>query len=167
MNSPGLYNLFKSLLLPVCLLAGMIFIPTRVTAQEKPPRPMSVTAVQSLNFGSFSPGTGGTVTIDSWRVRTYFGVIPVGSDTYCPAIFEIDAEPGTIARWIGCDATLTNLSSPGSTMAISIPSSANSFVASVSAHGTLQVSIGGTLSVPSTTLPGSYSGQFFITFYQE
>jgi hypothetical protein len=145
----------------------MLYIPAN--AQEMPARPMTVSALQPLNFGTFSPGTGGDVTIDAWGVRTVSsGIIKIGSDTYCPAIFEIDIEPGTMVRWVGCDVTLNG--SSGGTLTISIPSSANSFVSTsrlYDAGDRIRVSIGGTLTIPAATLPGTYSNQFSITFYQE
>ena len=155
------------------LTFGLVWIvaaQNSLIAQEKPPRPMSVSALQGLNFGVFSPGTGGTVTIDTWGVRTVSpGIISIGSISYCPAVFEIDAEPGTLVRWMGTENNVLTNGSGGS-MTLSIPSSSNSAVSTVRSYGTLdriRISIGGTLTVGATTPPGNYTGEFFISFYQE
>jgi hypothetical protein len=161
-------NVTKTILMILCFLSlsfGSSELFAQAGSPEKPPRPMSVSSLQSLSFGTFTSGIGGTVTIDAWGVRTVSGVIALGSITYCPAVFLIDGEPGTLVRWIGSDATLTN--GTGGIMTLHIDNSQNAYVAALSSSGDIRISIGGTLSVGALTPPGNYTGTFSITFIQE
>ena len=154
----------------ILLIIGFIILFSGLNealAQEKPPRPMAVSTLQNLSFGTFSLGSaGGDVTIDVWGGRTVTGeIIGIGSMNYCPAIFQIDAEPGTMLTWIGSDVTLSG--SNGGSMNLHIQNSQNAYIASVSMTGEIRISIGGTLTVPASTPPGTYTGSFAITFIQE
>lgn len=159
----------------ILLIFGCLFLFTvknPVIAQaglpEKPPRPMTVSNIRSLSFGIFYHGaSGGTVTIDAFGGRTVSGdVIAIGSIAlFWPAVFEIDAEPGTMVTWL---ATTTTLTCTGGTMVLDIDAPANAYILAVRESGTLQVGIGGTLTVDGVASPpGSYSGSFSITFIQE
>jgi hypothetical protein len=147
----------------VFLLAGQI----HTYGQEKPPRPMQVRNYQDLNFGTFYKGvTGGDVIIDAWGGRTVTGdVIAIGSMSYCPAIFEIDVEPGTRISWVGSTTSLTG--SNGGSMELEVSSTENSRVAAADVAGIIRLSVGGVLTISPTTIPGSYTGSFAITFIQE
>jgi hypothetical protein len=150
----------------LCLFSGQ----NPVSAQEKPPRPMSISKWQDLSFGAFSPGlSGGDVTINSSGGRTVTaGIIEFGlSYPFHPAVFEIDGEPGTLISWISTSTILTG--SNGGSIELRIEASANPYISTVSLSGTIRISIGGTLTVgnPMVSPPGSYSGSFSITFIQE
>jgi hypothetical protein len=152
----------------IITVAGLFALTTASYSQtgpEKPPRPMSVSALQNLSFGTFTSGLGGTVTIDSWGFRSVSGVIALGSITYCPAVFLVDGEPGTLVRWIGSDVVLSN--GTGGTMGLHVDNSLNAYVSALSSSGDIRISIGGTLTVGASTPAGNYYGTFSITFIQE
>jgi len=157
------------------LLVLLLHITTAVKAQEPPPRPISVyvNPAQGLIFGAFFQGaTGGTVTVFPDGSRSVTGSIVQANlgFPFSPAIFEVDANPGTLIQILnGPDATLTG--SNGGTLSLHIGSSSTGspFVATATSPARTLVRIGGTLTVgtPLANPPGSYSGLFSVTFIQE
>ncbi|WP_261387807.1 DUF4402 domain-containing protein [Chitinophaga pinensis] len=102
--SRHIYHLFFS---------GLLLVPCVVRAQEPPPRPISVyvNPAQGLIFGAFFQGiTGGTVILYPDGSRSVTGSIVQANLGYpfSPAIFEVDANPGTLISIMnGPDVTLT------------------------------------------------------------
>jgi hypothetical protein len=139
-------------------------------AQEKPPRPVQVYPIQNLSFGAFFQGmSGGSVIVFPDGSRSTTGDLIPASMGYlhCPAIFEVDAEPGTIINILnGPDAVLTG--SSGGSMILEIGDSEPQSPMIATSLRT-QIRIGGTLRVGSSMAnpPGSYSGSFMITLIQE
>lgn len=141
-------------------------------AQENPPRPISVNTVQNLSFGAFSQGiAGGTVTVDPFGLRTSTGdviLLDLGH-LYFPAIFEVDANRGTVISILYGSAILNG--SGGGTMTLNINNTSplSPFITTVAPPGKTQISFGGTLTVgnPLANPPGDYSGTFSVTFNQE
>jgi hypothetical protein len=145
----------------------------RTNAQEMPPRPIGVSALQTLNFGAFSLGTyGGTVTIYPSGSRSATGdiiLVNLGY-LYFPAIFEIEGNPGSIVHFLaGPNVTLT--SGSGGTLLLTLGPSqpGDPIIITVAPPGRMQVRVGGTLSVagPNSNPPGSYNGSFMVMFIQE
>ncbi|WP_149696560.1 DUF4402 domain-containing protein [Chitinophaga sp. CF418] len=157
------------------LLALLLHVTTSVKAQEPPPRPISVyvNPAQGLIFGAFFQGaTGGTVTVFSDGSRSVTGSVVQANlgFPFSPAIFEVDANPGTLIQILnGPDVTLTG--SNGGTISLHIGSSSTGspFVATATSPARTLVRIGGTLTVgpPLANPSGSYSGLFSVTFIQE
>lgn len=163
------------ILYTILLISGCLWIfagPSPVSAQEKPPKPIDVqvSTLQNLNFGifCFGDGTGSTVTISPDGARTGTGsVILMSSSNYSPALYEVEALPGTIITLLnGPDTELT--SGNGGKMILHVGTSLpeNPFIATM---GRTSVFIGGTLIVGDamTSPAGSYSGSFSITFIQQ
>jgi Domain of unknown function (DUF4402) len=144
-------------------------------AQEAPPRPIIiyVNPAQGLNFGTFSHGpSGGTVIIYPNGTRSVTGdIVQLSAGIpFSPAIFEVEANPGTVVSIVnGPDVLLTG--SNGGTMALHIGSSSTGspFISNVAPPGRTEVRIGGTLLVgsPLANPGGAYSGSFMVTFIQE
>jgi hypothetical protein len=89
--------------------------------------------------------------------------------SYSPAIFEVDAEPGTIVTISnGPNATLTGSSGGTMTMQIGSSSLGSPFTATAVSPARTQIRIGGTLIVgnPLANPPGNYNGTFSVTFIQ-
>jgi hypothetical protein len=141
---------------------------------ENPPRPVViyVNPAQGLFFGAFyQGGSGGSVIIYPNGSRSTTGsVIQTNQGfSFSPAIFEVDAEPGTVVTIMnGPDVTLNG--SNGGTMGLHIGSSdpVSPFIATASSPGRTQIRIGGTLTLtnPIANPPGNYSGTFSVTFIQ-
>jgi len=181
--SRGSYHIFIwklikiSLLVPAFLsgnFSAMAQNKRPVTLVENPPRPVAifVNPAQGLMFGAFFQGsTGGTVIIFSNGSRSTTGSIIQANlgFSFSPAIFEVNAEPGTIVTISnGPDVTLSG--SNGGTMGLHIgaASPGSPFTATAVPPAQTIITIGGTLTVgnPLANPPGNYSGTFSVTFIQ-
>jgi hypothetical protein len=153
----------------------LLFALFTVHAQEPPPRPISifVNPAQGLIFGAFFQGpTGGTVTVNPDGSRMVTGSIVQANlgFPFSPAIFEVDANPGTLITIMnGPDITLTGSNGGTLSMHIGTSSTGSPFVATATSPARTQVKIGGTLTVgnPLANPSGSYSGTFSVTFIQQ
>lgn len=165
------YQLLKRLWMP--FLLGMLVFILPAEAQEKPPRPITVTVstVQHLSFGSFiQSGTNGTVTVDYNQSRTATGsiILPNINSLFTPALFIVDAEPGTLITIVnGPAATLTGSAGGTLTLQVGPASTGNPFI---TRSQTTDVFIGGTLTVGpivGANPAGVYNGTFTVTFIQQ
>jgi hypothetical protein len=146
-----------------------------VQAQPPPPRPINVfiNPAQGLIFGAFFQGvTGGTVILfpDGSRSATGDLVLANLGVPFSPAIYEIDANAGTLISILnGPDVMLTG--SNGGTIRLHIGNSspASPFITTAIPPGRTQVRIGGTLTVgsPLANPSGSYNGTYSVTFIQQ
>lgn len=161
----------------ILLMAGMTGVSGNADAQTPPapPRPINVyiSPTQGLIFGAFFQGvTGGTIILypDGSRSATGDLVLAGLGVPFSPAIFEIDANPGTVVTILnGPDVTLNG--SNGGTIRLHIGSSSPSspLITTAVPPAMTQVRIGGTLTVgpPLANPSGSYSGTFTVTFIQQ
>jgi hypothetical protein len=142
-----------------------------VQAQQKPPKPITVTVAKmyNLDFGSFCAGNGiGTnVIVDAYGNRTKTGNIILLGSFSSAALFIITAIPGTFISILDLGDTI--LTGPGGAtltlrMGDSYPPSP--FIAT---GDYTPVSIGGRLMVPSAqaTPGGVYNGDLNVIFIQE
>lgn len=158
------------------LVVGLLVIHGTISAQEKPPKPITVTVstLQHLSFGTFiQTGSSGTVTLNYSGVITPGGsvIIPsLGFNPHAiptPALFEVTANAGTlITIQNGPPATLTG--SNGGTLTLTIgPSSTGSPF--ITQNPITYVYVGGTLTVGSMAAnpAGNYTGTFTVTFIQQ
>lgn len=161
----------KHIILMICgsILLVMSHVPA--FAQEKPPKPITVTAslTQKLNFGTFcyGDGNGTTVIIYPGGTRSFSGNIILISSTFSAALYDVVAIPGTLITITnGPDATLTG--SNGGTMTLHI---GDSYPQSpfITTGDHTPVTIGGTLTVGTkyANPPGNYGGFFDVTFIQQ
>ena len=116
-------------------------------------------ASASLNFGRFTRGTGGTVTV------TATGVGSVGSDvTFVPGSTTA-ADSFTVAgdanRSYSIATSGGNVTSGATNLAFTPAASAST--ATLSATGTGSFTVGGTLTVTATAPTGAYSGTYTAT----
>lgn len=147
----------------------------RLHAQPPPPRPISiyVNPAQGLIFGAFFQGvSGGTVSVFSDGSRSSTGSIVLANLGYpfSPAIFEVDANAGTMVSIMnGPDVTLTGNHGGSISLHIGTANTGSSFITSVVPPSRTQVRIGGTLTVgnPLANPSGNYSGTFSVTFIQQ
>ena len=159
------------------LVAGMLLLGVRLSvhAQPPPPRPLAiyVNPAQGLIFGAFFHGiSGGSVIIYPDGSRSVTGDIVQANlgIPFSPAIYEIDANPGTtISILNGPDAVLTGSNGGSLTLHIGNASTGSLFITHAIPPDRTQVRIGGTLTVGNALAnpPGIYSGTFSVTFIQE
>jgi len=147
----------------------------QVAAQPPPPRPIAVyvNPAQGLIFGAFFQGiAGGTVIVYPDGSRSVTGDVVQANlgIPYSPAIFEIEAQPGTLISILnGADVTLHGSNGGALILHLGSSSTGSPFITTVAPPGRTQVRIGGTLTVgsPLANPPGAYSGTFAVTFIQE
>ena len=113
----------------------------------------------ALNFGRFTTGTGGTVSV------TAAGTGSVGSDvTFVPGSTNA-ADSFTVAgdssRAFAITTTGGNVTSGATNLAFTTTASAAS--ATLSAGGTSSFTVGGTLTVSGTAPAGAYTGTYSAT----
>jgi hypothetical protein len=143
-------------------------------AVENPPRPISIyiNPAQGLIFGAFyQGGSGGTVILYPNGSRSTTGSIIQASlgFSFSPAIFEVDAEPGTIVTISnGPDVSLAGSNGGSMTLHIGNSDLGSPFITTAVSPARTLVRIGGTLTVgsPLASPPGNYNGTFSVTFIQ-
>ncbi len=151
----------------------MIMASQQLSAQEDPPRPITVTPVQGLAFGAFYQGiSGGTITINQAGSRSSTGdIILLGLGfPFSAAIYEITAEPGTLINILPVpDINLSGSNGGSMTLQFGDPEPLPPFVTTGIPSETFQLKIGGTLTVddPLSNPPGNYNGTFDLIFIQE
>jgi hypothetical protein len=171
----GMGNIFtKKQILSALGILMLLACGLKVSAQQKPPAPISVSINPSegLRFGAFfqSP-SGGTITINPSGSRTVTGGV-IEADfgyVYAPANFEITANPGTLISIVnGPDVVLSGSNGGSLTLHIGSSSPASPFITTVSSPLQTSVKVGGTLYVgsPVANPSGSYTGSFLVTFMQ-
>jgi len=151
----------------------LVLISFSAYSQEHPPRPLQVSVFQNLSFGAVIQGaSGGIVIIDPQGSRSISGsIIPYNSGySYFPAIFDVEAIPGTLVTIVnGPDIKLNG--NNGGTLDLHIGTSipTSPFVAAKIPPFRTQVRIGGTLTVSNSidNPSGNYIGFFEVTFVQQ
>ncbi len=164
----------KGLLKLLFLITVLFFCVNFSFAQPGlPPRSVTVTATQAIDFGRFCvTGSGGTITLgwDGSRISSG-GIALLSSPTAQPAIFEIKLCQGrNVTITFAPTAILTG--SNGGLLTLDIgPTekgiSGSSFPTNGDCNFITPLRVGGTLHIPGTAIPGIYSGSFNITFTQQ
>lgn len=159
------------------LLSLLLLVHTAASAQQPPapPKPVAVyvNPAQGLSFGAFYQGNaGGSVIVYPDGSRSVTGDVLQATlgFTFSPALFEVDANPGTLISILnGPDVMLTGSNGGSMTLHIGSASPGSPFVTTAVPPARTVVSIGGTLTVgsPLANPAGSYSGTFSVTFIQE
>jgi hypothetical protein len=142
--------------------------------QEDPPIPINVyvSTAQGLNFGAFYPGSaGGNVIVYPTGLRSVTGdVVEVSAGySYTPAMYEIEANPGTLITILGSVTTLTGSNGGSMTLTTGDADPALPLITTAIPPARTLLNLGGTLSVNNMLAnpPGFYSGIFQVTFIQE
>jgi Domain of unknown function (DUF4402) len=146
-------------------------------SQPPPPpqRTLTVTATQSLHFGTLccTGGAGGTVTVGWNGSRSSTGNILLLAipPTAQPAIFEVKLCQGRTVT-ITFDATTTLTGSNGGSLTLDIGPTekgitGSNFSTNSDCNFITPLRVGGTLHIPGNVIPGTYTGSFAITFVQQ
>lgn len=146
-----------------------------VQAQEKPPRPLTVTVSlsQNLSFGAFYHGNvGGSVIIYSDGIRSSTGdvVLLTMGYPFSAGLYDIVANPGTIVSILkGPDAILTGSNGGSMLLHLGDTNPSSPFIITTTPPASTQLRIGGTLTVGNSLMnpPGNYGGTFDVTLVQE
>ena len=140
-----------------------------------PPRPIQIFAdpLQGLFFGAVFRGpTGGSIIIFPDGSRSVTGDLQKANTgaPFSPAIFEVEANLGTIINIVnGPDVVLNGSNGGTATLIVGAASPGSSFITAVSPPLRTTVRIGGTLVVggPLISPSGVYNGFFSVTFVQQ
>lgn len=132
------------------------------TANATVVAPLTITHTggAALNFGNFTAGTGGTVTISATGGATAGGDVGLltGSATTADA-FTVS---GSGTRAFSITPSITNQVSTGgaspATMAFTVTTPASATLVA----GTYTLNVGGQLTVGSGQAPGSYTGSYTV-----
>ena len=160
-------------------IAIQIFSLQKTFSQPQlPQRSITVVATQAINFGAFCLQTvgssGGNVQIDWQGNRSATGqVVLLNSDSYYPAIFEIQLCQGrNVIITYAPTAILTG--SNGGSLTLNIGptekgGSGSSFQVNTDCNFVTRLRVGGTLVVGNNSANpgGNYTGNFSITFNQQ
>jgi hypothetical protein len=157
------------------ILLCLLFMGNKGWSQVNPPQPLSiyVTPGQGLNFGAFFQGiTGGLVIIYPDGSRSVTGDIVQASlgFPFSPAIFEVEANPGTLINIMnGPNIQLSGSNGGYLNMQLGGSDPASPIITTATPPARTTVRIGGTLTVgsPLANPSGSYNGTFLITFVQQ
>jgi hypothetical protein len=173
MKATHINRYFLKLLFFAAILIA--FVNISYAQPELPQRSLTVTATQAIHFGTFciTGGAGGTVTVgfDGSRISTGDVLLLSMAPTAQPSIFEIKLCQGRNVI-ITFSATTTLTGSNGGSLTLDIgPTekgiSGASFTTNSDCNFITPLRVGGTLHVPGTAIPGTYTGDFEITFNQE
>ena len=153
---------------------GFVFYVSFSFAQPAlPPRTITITPTQALNFGSFCvSASGGTVTVGWDGSKTSMGGITfLSGDNAQPAIFEIKLCHGrNIIITFSPTTSLTGSNGGSLTLDIGPTEYGGNnvrFPTKGDCNFITPMRVGGTLHIPGTAIPGTYTGSFEITFNQE
>ena len=175
MKNSGFKSIYRKQFLLISMAVVLFSFSVRLSAQELPPRPITVTVnmSQNLSFGAFYHfNTGGTVTIGSDGSRSATGdvvLLNLGY-TYSTGLYDLVGNPGTLVSILkGPDAVLPGSNGGSMTLQIGDTDPISPFVITTVPPTVTQLRIGGTIIVsnPLSNPPGNYSGTFDITFVQE
>ncbi len=151
------------------------FLSSLYAQPNLPQRTITVTPIQAIHFGTFclTGSSGGTVSVgyDGSRTSTGDVMLLSISPSYQPAIFEIKLCQGREVR-INFEATTTLSGSNGGSITLDIGPTEKGgndvvFPTISDCNFITRLRVGGTLHIPSTATPGTYSGIVEITFNQE
>lgn len=139
-----------------------------------PQRSLTVTATQAIHFGTLCVGATGGETTVSWdgsRSSTGDVVLLAMAPLAQPAIFEVKLCQGrNVIITFSPTTLLTN--GTGGTLTLNIGPTEQggnnaSFATNNDCDFITPLRVGGTLIIPGSSPPGTYSGSFDITFNQE
>jgi Domain of unknown function (DUF4402) len=137
-----------------------------IKVNAKPTKPLTLTKVQDFDLGTvvLAPGTwsGAKVSI------TQAGVLSCANpNTTCtgvpqPAIYTVSGSNNEVVKITAPNVTLTNQADPTQTLLLTVDSPATVTLDTGGKKGT-NFSIGGSLTLSSTTAGGVYAGTFDVT----
>jgi len=163
--------------LKLLFLSAVLFFCVSFSSAQPvlPQRAISVTPTQGIHFGTFclTGSSGGTITVgyDGSRNKTGDIALFMKAPTAHPAIFEIKLCEGRNVI-INFDVTTTLSGSNGGSFTLDLGPTEKgingaSFLTNSDCNFITPLRMGGTLHVPGSAIPGTYTGSFAITFNQQ
>ncbi len=129
------------------------------TATVISPIQLTHTSGASLNFGTFSAGTGGTVAVTSGGTGSVTGDVgAVTGGTYAADAFSV---AGDASRNFSITSAGGTVASGSNSMTFTTSASATS--GALDTTGAASFTVGGTLTVGSGQAAGTYTGSYDVT----
>jgi len=129
-------------------------------------KPLTLTKTQDLNLGTVTLQTGiwagATVSVSRTGVRTCANPNTICSGTVLPAQFNVAGTNNQTIKVTAPNVTLVNQSSPSSTLMLTVDAPATVALPNSGSKG-VDFGIGGSITLTSTTVPGTYSGTLNVT----
>jgi hypothetical protein len=149
------------------LITAAIAVSGSMWAQAADPQGVEIRNLAPLAFGSFaSPASSGQVTVSPDGSRAMSGVIPVGTDAFSAASFEIKVIGLGNPNYVITLPPSITLTSATGTMTIGNVQSFPSGTGNASPPaGVDTLTVGGTLTINAMQQPGSYSATFPVTVH--
>lgn len=134
-------------------------------AKAKVVKPSALSAIQDLDLGTLilAPGSWSGATI----VLTRDGVLTCAANVTCSgasqvALYNVSGSNQQTVTINAPDVTMANQSDPAQTLTLAVDSPASVSLTNSGAPGT-NFPIGGSITVNSTTVAGTYVGTFEVT----
>jgi hypothetical protein len=128
-------------------------------------QPLTVTSNATLRFGTLIRPAAGSVTAVISTAGAFSGTASaVASGPQGNADFTVSGEGGQNVT-VSVDASF-NMSGPGAAIAVTTTATntgSHALSGSLGSTGTLDVAVGGSISIPSAQASGAYSGTFNVT----
>lgn len=145
-----------------CLLAALLLLASTAGRGAGP----NLTSNQTLTFGRFAAGTGGTITVSPAGARSRSGGVILlnsiaGAATYTYS--DTDPKYANSVCIISLPADGSVVLTSGSDQMQLTAFTSNPSGAGVMNGGTLQFAVGATLAVGANQRPGTYSGAIPLT----
>lgn len=161
-SSPGRYRT------RLWLAIGLGLAATAMAARadhQTPVIAVSISNLQSLAFGKFAAGSGGTVTVSPAGARTATaGVVLLSSDGGAAASFRVSGDAGlSYDIVLPPDGAVVLDNGAGQSMAVDGFTSSPADFGQLDLSGVQTVSVGATLTVATGQAAGNYSGSFNVT----
>lgn len=128
-------------------------------------KPLSLTSLQSLDLGTITlnPGTWSNATVALAKSGTFTcSTSLVCTGTHQVAQFNVAGSKAYTVAISAPNVTLTNQSNSSQTLVLTLDAPTTIYLTNSGAPGT-KFSIGGSLSLSSTTADGTYSGTITVT----
>jgi hypothetical protein len=120
----------------------------------------------ALSFGAFTAGSGGSITVGTSgaRIKTGSVILVNQAGTASAAQFTISGTPSAMFTIsLPVDGTVFLSDGASGSMALNGFTSSPAAVGVLSGGGTLQISVGATLTVGGAQTTGNYTGAFNVT----
>ena len=137
-----------------------------VPVHAKPTKPLSLTRVSDLDFGTIvlAPGTWSNATVSISRTGQFSCASANLTCTGAPAVatYSVSGSNNEVVKITAPNVVLTNQSNPAQTLTLVVDSPGTVTLDSGGKKGT-DFSLGGSITVSSATASGLYAGTFDVT----
>jgi hypothetical protein len=142
-----------------CLVLWLLAVAAPVSAA-----PIAITNTESLAFGKFAAGAGGSVVVATAGTRSATGgVVLLSSGPGAAARFDVSGDASlTYAITLPADGTISLSNGSGQSMSLTDFTSTPASPGLLDSLGRQTISVGARLNVGASQPSGNYSGNFIV-----